>query len=71
MKKILLIEDNREISENIREYLELEDFKVTQVFSGEEGIEKATKENYDLILLDLMLPEVDGIDIARRVQQKK
>jgi DNA-binding response OmpR family regulator len=71
MKKILLIEDNREISDNIREYLELEDFEVTQVFDGEKGIEKATKQDYDLILLDLMLPEIDGTDIARRVQQKK
>ena len=40
-------------------------------FDGEVGIEKATKEDYDIILLDLMLPEVDGISIARRVVQKK
>ena len=71
MKKILLIEDNREISKNIREYLEMENFSVTQAFDGEIGIEKATKEDYDLILLDLMLPEVDGISIARRVREKK
>lgn len=71
MKKILLIEDNREISKNIREYLEMEDFSVTQAFDGEVGIEKATKQDYDLILLDLMLPEVDGISIARRVREKK
>lgn len=71
MKKVLLVEDNREISENIREYLELEDFHVTQAFDGEVWIEKATKEDYDIILLDLMLPEVDGISIARRVMQKK
>ena len=69
-QRILLIEDNREISENIREYLELEDFSVTQVFDGENGIEKATKDQYDLIILDLMLPGVDGISIARRVMQK-
>lgn len=71
MKKILLIEDNREISENIREYLELEDFHVTQAFDWELWIDKATKGEYDLILLDLMLPEVDGISIARRVREKK
>lgn len=71
MKKVLLIEDNRDISRNIREYLELEDFTVTQAFDGEVGIEKATKEDYDIILLDLMLPEVDGISIARRVAAKK
>jgi DNA-binding response OmpR family regulator len=71
MKKILLVEDNREISKNICEYLEMEDFSVTQAFDGAVGIEKATKEDYDLILLDLMLPEVDGISIARRVREKK
>jgi len=71
MKRVLLIEDNREISENIKEYLELEDFHITQAFDWEVGIDKATKEDYDIILLDLMLPEVDGIDIARRVVAKK
>ena len=71
MKKVLIIEDNKEISENIKDYLELEDFHVTQAFDGEVWIEKATKEDYDIILLDLMLPEVDGIDIARRVVAKK
>lgn len=71
MKHILLVEDNREISENIKQYLELENFKVTQAFDGEEGIDKATKNEYDIILLDLMLPEVDGISIARRVALKK
>ncbi|MCH8518357.1 response regulator transcription factor [Candidatus Gracilibacteria bacterium] len=70
-KRILLVEDNTEISENIREYLELEDFEVVQAFDGERGIERATREDYDLILLDLMLPEVDGISIARRVALKK
>ncbi len=71
MKHILLIEDNREISQNIREYFELEGFQVSQAFDGEAGIEKAVGEDYDIILLDLMLPEVDGIDIARKVSQKK
>lgn len=71
MAKILLIEDNRDISRNICEYLELEWHSVVQAFDGEVGIEKATKGDYDLILLDLMLPEVDGISIARRVVQKK
>lgn len=70
MKHILLVEDNKDISRNIKDYLELEWYKVTQAFDGEIGIEKATKEDFDLILLDLMLPEVDGIDIARRVTQK-
>lgn len=71
MTKILLIEDNREISANIKEYLELENFSVVQAFDGEQGIERALRENYDMILLDLMLPVVDGITLARKVRQKK
>lgn len=71
MTKILLIEDNREISANIKEYLELEHFSVIQAFDGEQGIERALRENYDIILLDLMLPVVDGITLARKVRQKK
>jgi DNA-binding response OmpR family regulator len=71
MKKILLVEDNKDISRNIKEYLELEGYDVIQAFDGELWIEKATKDDFDLILLDLMLPEVDGISIARRVVAKK
>jgi DNA-binding response OmpR family regulator len=71
MKKILLIEDNQDISQNVKEYLEMEDYSVDQAFDGEIGIEKATREDYDVILLDLSLPEVDGITIARKVSQKK
>jgi len=62
--KILLIEDNKDISGNIREYLELENFEIDQAFDGEVGIEKALRNEYDIILLDLMLPEVDGISIC-------
>jgi len=55
-KRILVIENNTEISQNIKEYLELEDFEVVQAFDGGRGIERATQEDYDLILLDVMLP---------------
>ena len=70
MKHILLVEDNKEISKNIQEYLEINSYSVDTAYDGELGIEKATKKNYDLILLDLMLPEVDGLTIARRVMEK-
>lgn len=69
--KILLIEDNRDISKNISEYLELEGYTVDHAFDGEIGIEKGTRSDYDMILLDLSLPGVDGITIARKVRQKK
>ncbi len=71
MSHILIIEDHTEIASNIQEFLELEWYRVSHARDGEQGIEKALKEDYDLILLDLMLPEVDGISIARKVTQRK
>lgn len=66
--KVLIIEDNKEISDNIAWYLELEDFTVKQSFDGVEGLDEAKSGNYDLILLDLMLPELDGINVAKKLQ---
>lgn len=71
MKKILLIEDNREISDNIKEYLELEGFSVEQSFDGEDGLENSLSNEYDMILLDLMLPKYDGIHLAQKVSSRK
>lgn len=68
---ILLIEDNLEIQKNIKEYLEMEDYKVTTCSDGECGLDNAIALNYDIILLDLMLPKIDGITIAKKIKQKK
>ncbi len=68
---ILLIEDNKEIRENIQQYLEMEDYKVTTCSDGECGLDTAIAQNYDIILLDLMLPKIDGITIAKKIKQKK
>ena len=70
LKKILLVEDNKEISNNIKDYLELEDFEVIQAFDWEIGLDLAKSKKFDLILLDLMLPEIDWITIARKLKQK-
>ena len=69
-KKILLIEDNREISQNITDYLELEWFEITQVFDWEKAFDFALKKKFDLILLDLMLPKIDWITIAKKISKK-
>lgn len=71
MTKILLIEDNRDISSNIKEYLELEGYTIDTAYDGEEGIDKAIENTYDLILLDLMLPKIDGFTIASKLKRKK
>jgi len=70
MKKILIIEDNKEISENIKEYFELEDFQIDQAFAWDTGLEKGLSGNYDLILLDVMLPEINGFNIAEKFRRK-
>jgi len=69
--KILLVEDNREISENIRKILKFKnpEFKITQVFDGEEAVKKFLLEDFDIILLDLMLPKIDWITLAKRIRQ--
>ena len=69
--KILLIEDNKEISANVSQYLELEWFTVDTCFDWECWLENAMYKNYDLILLDLMIPVIDGITVCRKLRQKK
>ncbi|MDD3144788.1 MAG: response regulator transcription factor [Candidatus Gracilibacteria bacterium] len=65
--KILLIEDNKEISKNIKEYLELDGAIVDCFFDGVSGLDNAMQKKYDIILLDLMLPGIDGLTISRKL----
>ena len=71
MSKILIIEDEEAIADLEKDYLELSGFEVEIATRGDMGLKKALKEEYDLIILDLMLPEVDGFDICRQVRQEK
>ncbi|MCC7050745.1 MAG: response regulator, partial [Bacteroidia bacterium] len=61
--KILLIEDNRDMRENTAEILELADYKVTTAENGKEGVKKAMEELPDLIICDIMMPELDGYEV--------
>ena len=70
MKKILLIEDNKNISDNIKSYLELEDIAVDRSFNWEEWFDMALSKSYDMILLDIMLPWMDGFRIAEKLWRK-
>ena len=69
--KILIIEDELAIAELEKDYLELSDFQVDVETDGEIGAKKALEEDYDMLILDLMLPGVDGFDICRKVREKK
>ena len=69
--KILIVEDEETIADLERDYLELSGFEVEVANDGETGLEKALTDQFDLVILDLMLPGVDGFEICREVRQKK
>jgi CRP/FNR family cyclic AMP-dependent transcriptional regulator len=71
MKKILVIEDNREVRENIAEILGLSDFEVLQAADGKSGVVVALKESPDLILCDIMMPELDGYGVLHLLSKRK
>lgn len=71
MAKILIIEDEKEIAELERDYLELSGYSVMIVNDGSKGREEALNGEYDLIILDLMLPNCDGFEICRAVRDVK
>lgn len=71
MKHILLIEDDLAIAELERDYLEADGFEITIEKDGQKGLESALTENYDLLLVDVMLPGKDGFQIVREVRKKK
>ena len=71
MSKILIIEDEESIAELEKDYLELSGFEVEIAGDGDTGLDRALNEEFDLIILDLMLPGTDGFDICRRVREVK
>lgn len=70
MKKILLIEDNPEVRENTHEILELAGYKVVTAPNGKVGVELAQKENPDLIICDIMMPELDGYGVLHILNKR-
>ena len=70
-KRILIVEDELSIAELERDYLEINDFDVVIETNGREGLETALKETFDLYILDVMLPDVDGFEICRSIREVK
>ena len=70
MKKILIIEDDKFLRELIVRKLNEEDFEVSEAVDGEEGIKKIIEEKPDLILLDLILPGIDGFEVLARMKKE-
>ena len=68
--KILVVDDDQNICELLRLYLEKEGYEVVLAFSGKKALEAFDKESPDLILLDIMLPELDGWQVCREIRKK-
>jgi DNA-binding response OmpR family regulator len=71
MKKILVIEDEKELAKFVQLELEYEGYQVAVEHDGRDGLNHALSEDFDLILLDLMLPSLSGTEICRRIRANK
>ena len=71
MSKILIVEDEEAIADLEKDYLELSGFEVEIAADGQTGLQRALDEDFQLVILDLMLPGVDGFEICRQVREQK
>jgi DNA-binding response OmpR family regulator len=71
MNKILIIEDDENILQLEKDYLEANEFEVDVATDGSTGLQKALSKSYSLILLDIMLPNIDGFEICKKLRKEK
>ncbi|MBS9337820.1 response regulator transcription factor [Fructobacillus parabroussonetiae] len=71
MSRILIVEDEENLAKFVKLELEHEGYQIETVLNGREGLDRALAEDFDLILLDLMLPELNGFEVARRLREVK
>ena len=71
MSKVLIIEDDKSISELQKDYLEVAGFEVEVCSNGLDGLEVMRQNNFDLLILDIMLPGMDGLEILRKIKEEK
>ena len=69
MKKLLIADDNKQIVEVLKEYARKENYDVQCAFDGKEALDEIRKRDYDAVLLDVMMPEIDGFEVCRRVRE--
>src|SRR5699024_9083190 len=70
MHNILIVEDDEKIARVIQLELEFESYEVSNAYTGKEALDKYEEESFDLILLDVMIPELNGLEVLRRIRQK-
>lgn len=71
MKNILIVEDDQSIANLQKDYLELSGFSVTMVANGTEALAAIGKDSYDLVILDIMLPGMDGFEVLKNIREKE
>ena len=71
MSKILIIEDEEVIADLEKDYLELSGFEVEITNNGKDGLDKAMSGDFSLVILDLMLPEMDGFEVCKKIREEK
>ena len=67
--KLLLVEDDMEISQMLKDYLRAENYEVVCAADGEEASEKFDSDSYALVLLDLMIPKISGMEVMQHIRQ--
>jgi len=70
MPRILIIDDEKSIRSTLREILEYENYHVEEAAEGIEGLSKADKEKFDIILCDIKMPKMDGIEVLEKLHEK-
>jgi two-component system response regulator CpxR len=70
MNKVLIIDDDEELCDLVSEYLGAEGFETESVHDGESGLKRALSGNYDLAVLDVMLPKLNGFEVLRRLRER-
>jgi len=69
--KVLIIDDDKDLNKILTKYLEINNLEVTNIFDGREGLNEALKTDYSLIILDVMLPNLDGFEVLNGIRKKK
>ena len=70
-KKILVVEDEKNIAELERDYLEANGYEVEIAIDGKSGLDRALESDFDLVILDVMLPGIDGFEVCRQIRKSK